>query len=162
VLGGGSSSAGNMGVGRSDSQQAEAKTAKNKHAGYLMYRYQRRWPSAYLQVLSKEHWVRGTAGGLLSRPAQLLHRRRSCPRGPAARRRAPRARGAQPRPVLHLRCAGGGGRAPPLTTRAACPPGSPYFLRQPSQLWLSYDRPWGPGDAVTERRSSAGWAQVPG
>jgi hypothetical protein len=38
----------------------------------------------------------------------LLHRRRSCPRGPAARRRAPRARGAQPRPVPHLpRCARG-------------------------------------------------------
>jgi hypothetical protein len=40
-------------------------------------------------------------------------------RGSAARRRAPRARGAQPRPVLHLRCARGGGRAPPRSKLAA-------------------------------------------
>jgi hypothetical protein len=49
----------------------------------------------------------------------LLHRRCRCPRGPTARGRAPRARGAQPRPVLHLWCARGGGRVPPRTTRAA-------------------------------------------
>jgi hypothetical protein len=35
--------------------------------------------------------------------------------------------GAQPRPVLHLRCARGGGRAPPRTTRAAFRTGVPTF-----------------------------------
>jgi hypothetical protein len=50
VLGGGSSSAGNMGVGRSDSQSRQR---LRQPRTYLVYRYQRRWPSACLQVRVK-------------------------------------------------------------------------------------------------------------
>jgi hypothetical protein len=57
----------------------------------------------------------------------LLYRQRSCPRGCAAHRRAPGARGAQPRPALHLWCARGGGRAPPRTKLAALRSGVPAF-----------------------------------
>jgi hypothetical protein len=58
----------------------------------------------------------------------LLYRRRSCPRGPAARRRAPRACGAQPRPAPRLWWrARGGGRAPPRSKLVAPRAGVPAF-----------------------------------
>jgi hypothetical protein len=74
---------------------------------------------------------------------------RSCPRRPAVRRRAPRARGAKPCPVFRLRCARRGGRAPPRAGRAARRQGAPACpgLRQAA----------GPGRC--RRRGAA--AQVP-
>jgi hypothetical protein len=75
----------------------------------------------------EERWGWLNCGAASRCPPPVPIHRRSCPRGSAAHRRATRARGAQPRPVLHLRCARGGGRAPPRTRLAALRSGVPTF-----------------------------------
>jgi hypothetical protein len=98
-------------------------------------------------------WRRAGPARIYSRaPAlrPLLHRRRSCSRGPATRRRPPRARGAQPCPVLRLRCARGGGGH--RHARGGRPPARESLLPRASLAWAA-------GTGGGRRRGAA--AQVP-
>jgi hypothetical protein len=99
---------------------------------------------------------RSSAGALLNIPPPpplrpLLHRRRSCPRGSAARRRAPRARGARratsSSPSPSVRQGWGAGTA--THDAGGLPHGNSYFLGQP---WLRPRDPKDAGGGARQRR----------